>query len=216
MKEVREKATDRQRWGITMLYSSDSNPAGSTLDIIKDVGFKAHLQPKTGQLPFERNGAKHTFAIAGVPGTKNDMCPRYAISVIDASVEHAVIKRSCFQYEYKPKRFYKSVDFYLYDVPTASMRDIWTAATEDTTLAGALVTPNPALKATKNGYLLDWTVTDISKSVTEKYKVQMLYVRKIEKANQSLSLVCTDLTAPKGENVEAGVCEGNRLELVSK
>lgn len=95
------------------------------------------------------------------------MCPRYAITVVDASTEHAVIKRSCFQYEYQPKRFYKSVDLYIYDMPTASMLNIWTSATEDTTLVGAMVTPNPALKATQNGYLLDWTVTDISKSTTE-------------------------------------------------
>jgi hypothetical protein len=216
LKEVREKATDRQRWGISMLYSSDSNVAGSRLDIIRDIGFSVQLQPRTGQLVFEKNGIKHIFAIAGAPGAKNDMCPRYAIAVVDASAEHAVIKRSCFQHEYKPKRFYKSVDFYIYDMPTASMRNIWTAATEDTTLAGAMVTPNPSLKATTQGYLLDWTVTDISKSATEKYKVRMLFVRKIEKANKSMSLVCTDLTAPKGENVEAGACEGNRLDLVSK
>ena len=216
LKEMAEKATDRRRWGVTMLYSSDSNAAGSKLDIIKDIGLSAHLQPKTGQLTFEKNGLKHTFAIAGAPGAKNDMCPRYALAVVDASAEHVVVKRSCLQYEYKPKRFYKSVDFYIYDMPTASMRNIWTAATEDTTLAGAMVTPNPVMKATKNGYLLDWTVTDISKSATEKYRVKLLFARQIEKANKSLSLVCTDLSAPKGENVETGACEGNRLELVSK
>lgn len=216
LKEIREKATDRQRWGITILYSSDKDAAGPKLDIIKDIGFSARLQPRTGQLTFEKNGIKHAFSIGGVPGAPNDMCPRYAIAVVDASAEHAVIKRSCFQYEYKPKRFYKSVDFYIYDIPAASMRNIWTAATEDTALAGAMVSPHPALKATKNGYLLDWTVTDISKSATEKYKVKMLYERKIEKANKSPSLVCTDLTAPKGENVEAGACEGDHLELLPK
>lgn len=96
LKEIRENASDRQRWGVTMLYSSDTNAAGTKLDIVKDSGFSAHLQPKTGQLTFEINNSKHTFAIAGAPGAKNDMCPRYAIAVVDASVEHAVIKRSLF------------------------------------------------------------------------------------------------------------------------
>lgn len=216
LKEVRENASDRQRWGVTMLYSSDTNAAGTKLDIVKDSGFSAHLQPKTGQLTFEKNGSKHTFAIAGAPGAKNDMCPRYAIAVVDASVEHALIKRSCFQYEYQPKHFYKSVDFYIYDVPTASMRNIWTAATENALLTGALVTPDPVLKPSKSGYLLDWTVKDISKSATEIYKVRLLYARKVEKGSKSLSLVCTDLTAPKGENFETGACEGTHLSLISK
>lgn len=213
---MRSNATDRQRLGITMLYSSDNQPSGPTLDIIKAIGFRVGLQPKTGLLTFERNGVEHAFAIAGAPGTKNDMCPRYAIAVVDASPDHAVVTRSCFQHAYKPGRFYKSVDFYIYDRQTASMRNIWTGATEDTSLAGAMVTPNPTLKATPNGYLLDWTVKDISKSATDRYKVKLRLVRQMEKSKKSLSLVCTDLTASKGQDIEAGACEGMQLEPVLK
>lgn len=216
LKELRESAGDRQRWGITLLYSSDKNPDGPKLEIIKALGFSAHLQPKTGRLTFEKNGISQTFAIAGPPGGPNDLCPKYALAVVDASAEHAIVKRSCFQYEYKPQRFYKGVEFFLYDMPTASMRSIWNAATEDTTLSGALVTPNPTLKLIKDGYLLDWTVTDISKSATEKYRMRTKYVRVIPKNGKAPTLTCTDLSASKGEDVEQGACEGAHPELVSK
>jgi len=215
LEAMRGSASDRQRWGITLLYSSEKDPASLELDVIKAMGFRVRLQPQTGRLTFEKNGVAQAFAFAAPPGTPNNLCPRYAIAVVDASSTHAVIKKSCLQFEYKPKRFHKEIEYFLYDMPTGSMRSIWNAATEDTTLVGPMVTPNPVFRSTKNGYQLDWTVTDISKSATEKYKVRTSYVREKQKGGKSVSLVCTDLTGAKGENVEQGVCEGKHLELVA-
>lgn len=213
LNQMRETADDRQRWGITSLYSSGKKTADLTVDVIKAAGFRMSLQPQTGNLTFEKAGVIQTFHIAPGTGTSGDLCPRYGITIVDASYNHAVIKKNCFQYEYKPRRFHTSVEYFFYDTPTASMRSIWTASTEDATLAGPLVSPNPVFKATKTGYTLDWSVVDITNSPA-KQQVRMGFKREKGKDGKTMEMVCTDLSGPKGESIEQGACDRNRLELI--
>jgi hypothetical protein len=176
------------------------------------------LQPQTGNLTFLKDRTVHTFNVAGPagPGSLKNLCPRYGISVVNASANHAVVKKSCFQYEYKPGRFYKNVEYFLYDNPTASMRSIWTASTEDTALSGPLVSPDPILKTNVEGYVLDWTVTDKTTSSSEKHQVKMRFIRGEKTNGMRMALICTDLKGKSGENIEQGACDGNRLDLITK
>jgi hypothetical protein len=95
---------------------------------------------------------------------------------LGASSNHAVIQKTCFQHEYKPRHFYKSVEYLFYDMPTASRCSIWTASTEDMSLAGPLVSPDPVFKTTKNGYRFDWTVSDMTTSQA-KQRVRLEFKR---------------------------------------
>jgi hypothetical protein len=209
-------ASDRERWRMAILYSDSKVAGGPKIDVIKADAFSINLQPKTGLLHMVSKEATHTFVIAAPVNTAKSLCPNYAISVVDATSDIAVLKKSCFLFEHAPKRYYRDEQFYIYDRITATMRNIWDAALEDNTFEGPLVTPTPVVKPFKNGFQLDWTVTDMSKSATEKFKVRMRYTREIKKGEKLASLVCTDLSAPKGEGVEQGACEGDRPKLVAK
>lgn len=214
LNQMRETADDRQRWGITSLYSSGKKTNDLILDVIRAAGFRMSLQPQAGNLTFEKLGTVQTFHIAPASATPGDLCPRYGVTIVDASYNHAVIKKSCFQYEYKPKHFYSGVEYFFYDMPTASMRSIWTASTEDTSLAGPLVSPNPIFKMTKSGYTLDWSVVDITNS-PEKRQIRLGFKREKKKNGKTMEMVCTDLNGQKGESIEQGACDGNRLEVIS-
>lgn len=94
------------------------------------------------------------------------------------------------------------------------MRSIWDAGISDNSVQGPLVSPNPTVKKISNGYTLILNVKDRSKSATETYKVRASYIRNTEKNGTHAVLTCTDLTAPKGENIEVGICEGTHPKLV--
>lgn len=210
-------ASDRERWRMGTLYSDSKTAGGPKIDVIKSEAFSINLQPNTGQLSMLWKGKKQTFIIADpTNSSKKSLCPNYAISIVDASSDFAIIKKSCFLFQYAPKRYYRDEQFYVYDGITSTMRNIWDAALEDNIFEGPLVTSTPVLKSSKNGFQLNWIVTDISKSETEKFKVRMTYTREIKKGEKLPSLVCTDLNAPRGEGVEQGACEGDRPRLVSK
>jgi len=214
--ELEQTANDRDRWSATTLYSDSKKPGGPALDIIKSVQFRIKLQPKTGTVLFEKGGIVHAFSIASPLGKPDRLCPAYAVSVVDAGFDYAVIQVNCFLYQFAPKRFYGSEEFFLYDMQTASMRSIWDAGISDNSVQGRLVSPNPTVKKISNGYTLIWNVKDRSKSATETYKVRASYIRSTEKNGTHAVLTCTDLTAPKGENIEVGICEGRHPKLVTQ
>lgn len=165
---------------------------------------------------FEKGNVVHAFSIASPLGKPDNLCPAYAVSVVDAGFDYAVIQVNCFLYQFAPKRFYGSEEFFLYDMQTASMRSIWDAGISDNSVQGPLVSPKPTMKKISNGYTLIWNVKDRSKSATETYKVFASYIRHTEKNGTHPVLTCTDLTAPKGENIEVGICEGTHPKLVSQ
>jgi hypothetical protein len=170
------------------------------------------LDPNKGDLTIATPEQKHVFGIAAAKNSPGNVCPLYILQVIDASNDHAFIRKTCAGFEFKPGHWHKSFDYYLYDRQTATMREIWSAsAIENLNL---LVIPSPELSISKtaDGYRFQWKGEVASGGALTAYNYNNLYSRQRNKEGK-LELVCKDLTIQ--DEVEGGLCEGRALPLVS-
>ena len=213
--KVREGGDDQRRWSSIILYSDSTKPAKLTMPVVKSIGFDMRLDPKLGQLSFNKQGVVQTFKIASAAGDKNTVCPEYAVQVVEASPVHALVSMTCYQYEYAPNRYHMGIDYYLYDAETAVMRNIWRAAVSDKNARMPDPKPTPSLKSIANGYRFDWSGIQTSNAKPSKTTLHNSYIRSTAK-NGDKFLVCTNLSAPKGEGLEDEMCEGGILPRVSE
>ncbi len=211
--KIRDSADDKNRWRTIPLYSDSSKPNELSLPVVKTAGLEMRLDPKLGQLTFSKTGMQQTFLIASPRGTKNSSCPEYSIEVIEASAAHALIRKTCFRAEYAPGRYSMSIEYYLYDAETAVMRNIWRATVSDKKAHMPDAKPTPTLKTLPNGYRFDWSGIQPSDSPPSTTTIHNSYVRNIEKVGEK-ELLCTNLSAPKGQGIEDEMCEGGILPRV--
>lgn len=150
---LRATEDDRKRWTLP-IYSTSERPESLSLEVVRSAGMSLRLSPAQAHLAIFTPASKHVFAISGAQGT-GTVCPKYNLYVTDASSEHILLKRVCRTFEYKPGRYAKSVTYYLYDQPTATMRDIWTASASGKDDPMPDANPSPLLKRLANGYQFD-------------------------------------------------------------
>ncbi len=210
---IRASDDDQRRWSSVRLNSDSTKPERLTMPVVKATGLEMRLDPKLGQLSFTKPGMQHTFTIASSLGDKSSVCPEYSIQIVEASAAHALVRMACLQAEYAPGRYHIGVDYYLYDVETAVMRDIWRAAVNDKNARMPDAKPAPSLKLVPNGYRFDWTGIQPSNGKPSTTVLHNSYIRNTEKSGGKI-LLCTDLSAPKGEGVEGDMCEGGILPRV--
>ncbi|MTW10514.1 hypothetical protein GM658_07840 [Pseudoduganella eburnea] len=212
--QIKQGDNDKERWSRVSLYSDSEEPEDLAMTVVKSVGLAMKLDPTHGQLAFTSKGSKQVFAIATTVDDKRTVCPKYNVRVIDASAKHAVLRRVCNEYEFRPNRFVASVDYFIYDADTSTMRSIWH---NEVTKKGSplpVAKPVPMVRVLPNGYQFDWQAQNLNNISEGPTEIHTTYLRKnVEGAR---SLICTDNAAPKGEGLEAGYCEGERPPVITK
>lgn len=206
-------ASDQARWKIP-IFSDAKDPKDLELDLVKTADFKLRLMPQQGRLEFLKAGTSEVFEIGPAANSNNLMCRRYALRVIDASVDHAMIQKSCSLSEYRPGRFHKSTAYYLYDAPTHTMRLVWDSFASEKDAPSTAPSEKPNVLIVPNGYEIRMGGTYIFEGETIKLSLRNAYLRQ-PTANGKMELVCSDLLQPKAERIEAASCEGGILPLVS-
>lgn len=213
--KIRDSADDKNRWRTIPLYSDSTKPNDLRLPVVKAAGFEMRLNPKLGQLSFSKAGMQQSFLIASPRGAKNSACPEYSVEVIEASAVHALIRKTCFRAEYTPGHYNMSIEYYLYDMETAVMRNIWRAVVSDKNARMPDAKPTPTLKVLANGYRFDWSGVQPSDSPPSTTVIHNIYTRNMEK-NEGKGLLCTNVSAPKGQGIEDEMCEGGILPQVEE
>lgn len=213
--KIRGGEDDRRRWSSVVLYSDSTQPAKLTMPVIKAAGLEMRLDPKLGQLSFNKPGVSQAFKIAAPKGDKRSVCPEYAVQVIEASAVHALVSMACFQTEYAPGHYHMGIDYYLYDEEAGVMRNIWAAAVRDKSARMPDAKPVPSLKVTPAGYRFDWSGVQPSDGKPATMVLHNSYVRSVAKTGDKF-LLCTNLSAPKNTGVEDEMCEGGILPRVSE
>jgi hypothetical protein len=212
---IRAGDDDKRRWSSIRLNSDTTKPERLTMPVVKAAGLEMRLDPKLGRLSFRKPGVEQTFAIANPLGDKSSVCPEYSIQIIEASPAHALVRMACLQAEYAPGRYHMGVDYYLYDVDAAVMRNIWRAAVTDKKARLPDAKPTPSLKILANGYRFDWSSMQPSDNRPSTTVLHNSYTRSTEKSGAKV-LVCTNLSTPKGEGVEDEMCEGGVLSAIAE
>ncbi|MTW10513.1 hypothetical protein GM658_07835 [Pseudoduganella eburnea] len=211
--QIRSGSDDRQRWKKVKLYSDAPDPKRLIMPLLTGSNTMLSLDPTSGKITIASPEQKHVFEFAPAKGSPDNPCPLYIVQVIDASKEHALIRKTCPKFEYKPGRSFKSYDYYLYDRQTATMRDIWSAsAMENLSL---LQSPSPELSVsnTADGYKFQWKGEVASGGSMTMYNFNNMYIRQRNKDGK-LELVCKDMLSGKQGEVESNRCEGGVLPLV--
>ena len=201
------------RWISIRIYSDSSDTKHLSMPVVKAAGLEMRLDPKLGHITFSKQGRQHVFSIASPLGEQSSICPQYVFNVLEASAGHVLLRKVCLKTETAPGRYHMGVDYYLYDFDTATMRYIWRAAVSEKDAHMPHATPTPSLKIISNGYRFDWSGLFPSDNKPSKMVLHNSYTRVFEKSGAS-GLLCTDLSAPKGEGVEDEMCEGGSVPLV--
>lgn len=212
--QIKQGDNDKERWARISLYSDSDVPEDLVMPLLKRAGLTMKLDPVLGHLEFRTRGSRQAFVLATPRDTKRAVCPKYNLRVIDASAKHVVLRRVCNEHEFRPNRFVTSVDYFLYDAETATMRGIWHS---ETTQKGAPLPdakPVPTVRVLPSGYQFDWKSQAPSKDLEGPAEIHTIYTR--QSINSARNLVCTDNTAPRGEGIEAGYCEGERPSLIKQ
>ncbi|MYM70435.1 hypothetical protein GTP45_27035 [Pseudoduganella sp. FT55W] len=210
---IRAGADDQQRWSSIRLNSDSTKPERLKLVVVKSAGFEMRLDPQLGQLTFGTPVVRHTFAIASPRGDRTSVCPEYSLQIVEASAAHALARMVCLQAEYAPARYHMGVDYYLYDVDTGVMRNIWRAAVSDKNGRMPDANPKPSLQVIPNGYQLDWSGAPQGRGKDSTTTLHNRFTRTSAKNGQQ-TLLCTNLSVPKGQGVEDEMCEGGILPRV--
>jgi len=200
---------DRKRW-VLPIYSASERPESLSLDVVRSAGLALRLAPAEGHLTISTPASKHVFAIASAEGA-GTVCPKYNLYVTDASSDYILLKRVCRSFEYKPGRFAKSVTYYLYDQPTGTMRDIWTASASGKDDPMPDAKPQPALKRLANGYQFDWSGTYPGDAGGQRHEIHNRFTRKLDGGQRTLT--CTKVSAGSGRG-DASACEGEFVQRV--
>jgi hypothetical protein len=208
--KIKTEGPDQARWHIP-IYSTSTARSDLEVTILKSPKFLIRLAPAQGYVYLSTPTTNHAFKI-DEPDTADNLCPKYDIMIVDASNNHAVIQKSCHRIQYKAGKFYSGVTYYLYDVPTATMRDIWQASAPGSKDPLPLAAPVPVMKVAADGYFFDWEGLHPGGSAASRSVVHNKYVRKTEK-NKPV-LVCIDMAA-QGGATEDEMCGGGTLPSVN-
>jgi hypothetical protein len=200
---------DRKRWS-NPIYSTSDKPDRLALDVIRSAGLRLRLIPAQGRLVISTPTSTHVFAIAGAQGS-GDVCPAYNLYVRDASSEHILVERMCRTFEYKPDRYARSVTYYLYDQPTGTMVDIWTASASGKDDPMPEADPRPVVKRITGGYQFDWAGTQAGNAGKRRHEMHNRYLRKFSGAQKSL--LCKNVSTGPGRGDDS-TCEGGYLERI--
>jgi hypothetical protein len=208
--KLKSDGPDQVRWQIP-IYSTSKKKADRETLITKSAKFSMRLAPAQGYLYFSTPFSNQAFKI-DEPNTPDNLCPKYNLQIVDASDKHAVIQKSCPRLQYRAGKFLSGVTYYLYDVPTATLRDIWRASAVGSKDPLPLAEPIPSMKIIDNGYLFDWKGMHPGGSSTSSVTIHNKYVRKAE--SNKPTLVCIDMKV-QGGAVEDDMCEGSTVPKVN-
>ncbi|HEY0491475.1 MAG TPA: hypothetical protein VGD30_18340 [Telluria sp.] len=208
---IRASDDDKKRWSRFVIYADSTALEDLQLELHKKSGLKLELFPSKGDLKFSRPGMAQIFHIAAPRKSKNDPCPEYDLKVLDASADHAVIRKTCPTYEYRPGRRYRGYEYYLYDQRSATMQQIWAASSMENVQQLGIPKPEPLVTMTPDGFTFKWK-SEVPGSTGAGTSYNNIYTR-IRAKNGEFILSCRDLSAPKGEEA-GGTCEGGALPLI--
>lgn len=204
IKNLKENETDKERWSQLSLYSDSKSPDNFKMQIMKSINLRMELDPKKGHLTIEKPGIKQVFQI-NPPSDVESACPKYGLEIIDASEDHAIIRMYCFALKNKRGEYYRSTDYFLYDMKTADMSSIWSSWVEDKDVKLPYPHPIPTVKKTSYGYQMNWTGINENDPERKQYSIHTKYVRKINPQTGKLFMDCVDRDDPNDESVD-GPC----------
>ena len=214
--EFRGNADDKERWSSVILFSNSREKQELSMPIIMAAKFNLSLNPEKGLITFSSARAIQTFRISDINSAKNSKnpCQKYQIRVIDAGIDYALIKKTCPKQEYRPQRFFRGTDYYIYDQKTNTMRSIWSASTQiDTSTPFPTAKPEVSIKSLKDGYRFDWTGVLPSDNPPVSATIHNFYKREADQ-NGRLALVCYDTTDRQHPIKENEMCESETLERI--
>lgn len=204
--KIKSRGPDQVRWQIP-IYSTSTKKSDLEMLITKSAEFSMRLAPAKAYLYFSLPSSNQAFKI-GEPNATDSLCPKYNLQIVDASDKHAVVQKNCPRTQYRAGKFFSGVTYYLYDAPTATMREIWRASAVGSKDPLPLAEPVPSVKIIDNGYLFDWKGLHPGGSSTSSATIHNKYVRKTEHNKQIL--VCVDMKV-QGGAVEDEICEGTTV-----
>jgi hypothetical protein len=214
--ELRIDPNDRERWANLILFSSSTDKKSLHIPIVAATNFDVSLDPQKGLLTFSTPNASQSFRISEPATNSNpdNPCRKYQIRVIDGAPGYALIKKTCPKYEYRPERFFRSTDYYIYDEKTNTMRGIWSASTQiDTSTPFPSAKPEIKVKRIKDGYKFDWTGLFPSDNPPTPMTIHNIYKQEVGKDGRKL-LYCYDATNPSRPIKENEMCESVSPERV--
>lgn len=213
--DFRRDPDDARRWSNVIIFSKSAHKDNLTMPIIKSSDFVMTLDPDKGILRFSSPNVTQSFQIASsTPHKQNDLCPKYQLRVLDGAPDYALIEKACPMREYEPGRFFRSATYYIYDMKSATMREIWMGARGfDTTSPFPSADPRIVLKKIKDGYQFDWRGMSADDNPPIPVRIHRAYRRERDKQG-NIELVCYDTTRPQRPVKENESCESEILERV--
>ena len=217
VEQARTGSDDKKRWSYVVMESdATAEEAGNlVMPLVKAAQFEMRLQPKDGHIIFTKPGIKHVFQLASPKGSKGDICPEYNVRVLEASSGHAVFRMVCLAFEDRPNRVFMSNQFFLYDVQTATVRNLWTAMRDQKGDRMPEADPPIKVKTTATGYRFDWAGVHPGEDGPIKKNIRNVYTRE-KSGKQAGTLSCADLNFPGKEGFESESCQTGILLLIEK
>jgi hypothetical protein len=217
VEQARAGSDDKKRWSYVVMESDATAEEAGTLvmPLVKAAQFEMRLQPKDGHIIFTKPGIKHVFKLGNRADSKGNICPNYNVRVLEASSGHAVFRMVCKPFEYPRNRVFMSNQFYLYDVQTATVRNLWTAMRDQKGDRMPEADPPIKVKTTATGYRFDWAGVHPGEDGPIKMNIRNVYTR--EKSGKLAgNLSCADLNFPGKEGFESESCQTGILLPVGK
>lgn len=214
--ELRQDPNDKERWSSVILFSSSTEKQQLSMPIVMAAKFNIALNPKNGTLTFSSPNVSQSFRISDASSGSDSgtPCKKYQIRVIDAGTDYALIKKTCPKQEYRPQRFYRGSDYYIYDQKTNVMRAIWSASTQlDTSTPFPTAKPEISVKGIRDGYEFSWSGMLPSDNPPKLIKIHNIYKREADE-NGKQSLVCYDAKDRQHLIRENEMCESETLERI--
>jgi len=212
--KIRASSDDKSRWETVTLFSNSKDPKRQTLLIHKASDTQIKLDGEKGLLTFRTPQRATSFQVASPSGGSDNPCPKYQIEIVDATAEHAVVRKICPKYAYAQGHEFKSYDYYFYDRASATMRAIWSASALQNVSMLESPKPDPVVSPTANGYRYQWKGQVALGGSIETVSYNNFYERKKSK-DGFLELICKDMSEGEQGTIEGGSCEGETLTRTS-
>jgi len=179
------------------------------MTVVKIAGMQMALDPNKGDITFTSKQSTHRFHLTSVKGDPKSACPDYTVRIVEASASHALVRHTCNTFEYRRNKFMSSVDYFLYDLETGSMRSIWANTVTGKGAPLPYADPAPVLKLAHDGYKFDWKPRPENQG--EQFERHISFQRKL--VNGAKELICSDHSLPTNE-AKGGACVAQYLTRV--
>lgn len=209
IERLRHNGADEERWSSVWLYSDSTNPSELSMTVVKIAGMQMALDPNKGDITFTSKQSTHRFHLTSVKGDPKSACPDYTVRIVEASASHALVRHTCNTFEYRRNKFMSSVDYFLYDLETGSMRSIWANTVTGKGAPLPYADPAPVLKLAHDGYKFDWKPRPENQG--EQFERHISFQRKL--VNGAKELICSDHSLPTNE-AKGGACVAQYLTRV--